>query len=454
MTLRLKLLALVLAIATVHAAEEDEQRRNVTRIGFGSCHKNKRSTTPPIWDVIQQDKPDIWVWTGDAMYPSGRDPQTGKKKHGPAEAEEMQQGFADMKERNATIGYKSFLAHNKNLKVYGSWDDHDYGGNDSGNSMPNRKERRDVFWEFLGYRPHSHDGVYHSVDIENGKVKLVLLDTRWFRDDHCIPSVAMSKIPMGNAIACFTRWLTAGLYLHKFAWLWGMSNCGEKSFLGEEQWKWLEETLLEARRNDMTEAILVVSSVQVFTTNPSMESWGHFPKEQERLWNLLQHHYSALSSDDEDKSSAPIFFLSGDVHHGEISGQAGYVEITSSGLTHHCGEPRIYGGMCEPLLSNFNKHRHSQEEYYIGLNYGMIDFDFDAHTVAFHIKNNVGSTVLSYTQSLDSQIVELGSYNDLPHTWDGHLIPLFVLVLLCLIGGFYAIGRIRTGGESKKPKGE
>jgi hypothetical protein len=51
-----------------------------------------------------------------------------------------------MKE-NGTIGYKDFLS-NANLKVYGTWDDHDYGGNDSGNSMPNRKERQDVFWEF------------------------------------------------------------------------------------------------------------------------------------------------------------------------------------------------------------------------------------------------------------------------------------------------------------------
>jgi alkaline phosphatase D len=355
-----------------------------------------------------------------------------------------------MKE-NGTIGYKDFLS-NANLKVYGTWDDHDYGGNDSGNSMPNRKERQDVFWEFLGYQPHSHDGVYHSVDIENGKVKLILLDTRWFRDDHCIPSLA-SKIPLGNAIACVTRWLTAGLYLHKLARLWGMSNCRDKQFLGEEQWKWLEETLLLARSSDKTEAIIIVSSVQVFTTNPSMESWGHFPKEQERLWNLLKHHYS--SGPDEGKTAAPVFFLSGDVHHGEISGQQGYMEITSSGLTHHCGQPKIYGGMCKPLLETFYKHRHSQDEYFVGLNYGLIDFDFDARTIAFQIKNNVGSTVLSYTQSLDSRIVGLGPYNDLPHTWNGHLIPLFIFVLLCLtVGVVYLQTIMRKRGERRKPKDE
>jgi hypothetical protein len=124
-------------------------------------------------------------------------------------------------------------------------------------------------------------------------------------------------------------------------------------------------------------------------------------------------------------------------------------------LTHHCGEPKIYGGMCKPLLKNFNKHRHSQDEYFVGLNYGLIDFDFDARTIAFLIKNNVGTTVLSYTQSLDSRIVGLGPYNHLPHTWNGHLIPLFVFVLLCLMVGVVSLQRIRRKRrERRKPKDE
>ena len=231
--------------------------RTTTRIGFGSCHKNKKSASPPIWDVITADRPNIWIWTGDTIYSSSkRDPVTGKKRYGPADPTELKLAFDEMK-MNRTIGYYDFLSNsNPRVEIYGTWDDHDYGGNDSGSGIPNREMRQNLFWDFLGYSRDSKrrqgsggssggDGVYHSVDLEDGKIQLILLDTRSFRQDHFIPSLAL-KIPLGNAIACFTRWLTAGLNLHKFAWLWGMKDCQGNEFLGEDQWKWLEDTLIHS----------------------------------------------------------------------------------------------------------------------------------------------------------------------------------------------------------------
>jgi hypothetical protein len=38
----------------------------------------------------------------------------------------------------------------------------------------------------------------------------------------------------------------------------------------------------------MLKVHVVVSGIQAFTTNPTLESWGHFPKELERLVNLLE----------------------------------------------------------------------------------------------------------------------------------------------------------------------
>lgn len=432
----------------IHVVGEDNAtvREERTRIAFGSCHKNKLAASPPIWDTIRVvEQPDIWIWTGDAIYPSNKDPKTGRKTYGPSQPLELQKEYEILKE-NSTVGYQAFL--NSPVEIYGTWDDHDYGGNDGGNSMPDKEMRKDAFWKFLGYTPHSHSGVYHSVDLENGRIQLLMLDTRWFRQDHCIPSLAL-KMPLGNAIACFTRWLSAGLNLDKFAWLWGVKDCKQNQFLGEEQWKWLEESLLSSSQSsDKREAIIIVSSVQVFTTNPVMESWGHFPKEQERLWNLLRRHYSMTST--------PVFFLSGDVHHAEISGQNGFTEITSSGLTHHCGQPKLYGHMCKPLLTHFNKHRHSPDEYYIGLNYGVIDLDWTKRTITFQIKDSFGSPVLSYSQGLNTDAVNLGVYKDLPQTWDGHLIPLFkfVMLSLSLLTGFLAQQRTRKKQKEKKMKKE
>ena len=216
----------------------------VTKVAFGSCHKNKKSAIPPIWNVIGKESINAWIWTGDAMYPSSRD-SMGKKRYGPAPPEELQKGLAEL-QTNATIGYSSNILHNKR-NVYGTWDDHDYGGNDMGVDMLDKEERKQIFVDFLGYgNAHDlqeHPGMYHAIDIND--LQLILLDTRWFRQDHCIKSAA-HVLPMGNAIACGTRWLTAGLSLHKLAWLWGSGHCQDNTILGQEQWDWLEETLLNS----------------------------------------------------------------------------------------------------------------------------------------------------------------------------------------------------------------
>ena len=74
--------------------------------------------------------------------------------------------------------------------------------------------------------------------------------------------------------------------------------------LGEKQWKWLELALQDSHADFHG----IISSIQILTTNPVVESWGHFPKEKERFFELLK------------KLDPPgLFFLSGDVHHGELS---------------------------------------------------------------------------------------------------------------------------------------
>jgi hypothetical protein len=97
-----------------------------TRIGFGSCHKNVKAASPPIWNVIDQDGPlDAWLWLGDAMYP----PKKSKwDRDGPVPPSAIEDGLLEIK-RNASIGYKDFLRRNHDgMVVAGVWDDHDFGG--------------------------------------------------------------------------------------------------------------------------------------------------------------------------------------------------------------------------------------------------------------------------------------------------------------------------------------
>ena len=124
----------------------------------------------------------------------------------------------------------------------------------------------------------------------------------------------------------------------------------------------------------------------------AVESWGHFPHSKRRLVSLLTR-----------LQPRGLAFLSGDVHHGEVShpllaqaqavaegrreqGSAapplataapavesperglpmsppgsplglGWVEVTSSGLTHTCADSLLTRWLCPQMLAAFSRHR-------------------------------------------------------------------------------------------------
>jgi alkaline phosphatase D len=407
------------------ALNSDATQRQVelSRIAFGSCHSrgafNKRLSTAnsgtnglsansTIWDAITSTvQPQAFLWTGDAIYPP-------MKIKGDTPINVMHEEYNQML-YNSMLGYATFV-NDTNLigGVHGIWDDHDYGGNDRGRELKQREERRDEYLDFLGVpksdaRRHRH-GLYSSIefgsDIENdantgktlrNKIKVIFLDTRWHREKHCIPSVGSSRyIPFGAIIACTTRWFTAGFDLPSHLPPSICPSQKENTVLGEEQWMWLEKQLTDSSAS----VHIIVSSIQVLTTNPVVESWGHFPAERSKLLKLL--------------NVVPgVMILSGDVHHAEISTTSNQhikrihhgtiVEVTSSGLTHSCSGPRIYGPLCEPILNLFSAHRFeggnikdvSAPSYYTGLNFGSINFDWDSRSFEVQVHNEYGDVILS-----------------------------------------------------------
>ncbi|KAL3794310.1 hypothetical protein HJC23_012435 [Cyclotella cryptica] len=407
---------------------------HLSRLAFGSCHSrgavDKRLSksrsnnngglvaNSTIWDVITATvEPQAFLWTGDAIYPP-------MKLKGDTPLDVMQDEYKQMM-TNETLGYANFR-RNQHLigGLHGVWDDHDYGGNDRGRELTDKKRRRDVYLDFLGVSRsdttrRQRRGLYSSVefgsDIEsnysthyahsderhNNKVKVIFLDTRWHREKHCIPSVGSNPyIPFGAIVACITRWITAGLDLPSYLPSWICSSRKLNAILGEEQWMWLEQEL----KGSSASVHIIVSSIQVLTTNPVVESWGHFPHEREKLLKLLN-------------TVSGVIILSGDVHHAEISTTSSHhltrsrihsnkgaiVEVTSSGLTHSCDGPKIYGPLCRPILNLFPSHRFeggnvkdvSLPSYYTGVNFGSIDFDWPSRSFEVNVHDEHGDVFLS-----------------------------------------------------------
>jgi alkaline phosphatase D len=307
---------------------------NRTIVAFGSCSKqyipNQRWT-----DILKQD-PDIWIWLGDNIYGDTHDMDVMKEK------------YADQK---SDTGYQMLLR--SQVKIIGTWDDHDYGVNDGGRYYSKKEESKKLFMDFLDIPPdhpiNDHDGVYQSYEytFDDHLLQIILLDTRYFRD-------TIYRNPLTRAY---------------------MPN--EKGdMLGEQQWQWLEQKLNEST----ADMILIGSSIQVIPEEQIYEKWANLPAARKRLFNLLQKY--------PDKR---VVFISGDRHIAEISEiyldglEYPLYDFTSSGLTHTWSRK----GM-EP-----NKYRVS--DFIIYLNYGLIIIDWEEekpHKITFQIKGE-GDTLLS-----------------------------------------------------------
>lgn len=444
----------------------------ISKLAFGSCHSRKAfdrlpsnpttantNTNATIWDVISAHQPDAFLWSGDAVYPP--------KKLGDADVNVLVEEYDQLRHNN-TLGYaRTMLPPSPTAPrggIHGTYDDHDYGGNDRGREMTGKSARRDAYLDFLGV-PTDHprrqrNGLYSSISFGTAprRVSVLFLDTRWGRDRHCIPSIA-ATVPLGAVISCVTRWISAGLNLPDI-----LPTCRNRRMLDEEQWAWLED---EVAQSD-AQVHIVVSSVQILTTNPVVESWGHFPEERARLLRLVN-------------GLPGLVMISGDVHHADISdalagvekkdistqpyqSRHGIVEVTSSGLTHSCTGP-FYGFMCSPILRAFSANRfrgiasdgnvasisNNGEYFYTERNYGTIDIEWtstenegeksDTAIMRVNIHDEVGSVVLSAgpmkvcssAGSANSAALSTRKLSQVKGCVDGHLRPFAEKIVLSLL---------------------
>ena len=233
--------------------------RQSKRLAFGSCFSFSNldkdvaanPTRKSIFTSISELAPSAFLWMGDLSYISG----------------DNVHGYDRIK------NYAPFVSLKSSTPTYGVWDDHDYGLNDAGKYLPGKHDRLQHFLDLFDVptsdieRRERRSGAYNSVKV--GNFLVIFLDTRYNRENHFLPSVGGWKhLPFAAVIAAFTRWCVVGLGL-------GANYSG--AVLGEEQWNWLEKMISEANNDESIDHTIVVSSIQVLTTNPIVESWGHFP---------------------------------------------------------------------------------------------------------------------------------------------------------------------------------
>jgi alkaline phosphatase D len=326
--------SLVLMAGLVHGAVDVVSQQPISKIAFGSC-SNPRNKDQSIYEGILRCKPDLFVFLGDNIYGDTSDMEVMRRKY---------------RQLGALQGYRKLK---KQTQVLATWDDHDYGTNDGGKSYPMRDESKKVFLDFFGEPPDSprrqRPGIYASYTFgpAGRRVQLILLDTRYFKDD--IPRHESKTLP----------------------WYSPVDDVG-KTLLGEEQWKWLEEQLqVEA------DVRILASSVQILAAEKGMESWGNFPHEQKRLFELLQ----------KTKANHTVA-ISGDVHFAELSkamiGTYPFYDLTSSGMTH--------------ATRSWHEAKNSFRvgEAMAELNAGLIEIDWEKALLSLNVINPRGEKLLEH----------------------------------------------------------
>lgn len=280
-------------------------------VGLGSCSHHQK-VQAILWQVIERD-PDVFIYLGDNIYGDTRD------------MEELQQKYDQL------AANPNFKALREQVPLLATWDDHDYGENDAGRYYPYKEASRAIFLDFWQEPAKSerrqHAGVYHSLFLEDAPLRLqvILLDTRTFRDDliHCEKKARAT---------------------HGYKNDYRPNPSPDSTFLGEEQWTWLEQQLKKP-----ADVRLIASSNQFGHRYNGWESWTNVPHEQTRFLKLIQQ-----------TGAQGVVFLSGDVHWGELSkwdnGITPYpiYDLTSSGLTQNWSDTEPNAHRIGPVVRQNN----------------------------------------------------------------------------------------------------
>lgn len=292
---------------------------NVTTVAFGSCSDQKRPQ--PLWDDIILQQPQVWIWLGDNIY---------------GDSENMDTLQAKYSRQKSNPEYQKLR---QSTSIIGVWDDHDYGVNDGGKEYPRRKESQQLMLDFLDVAPESplrkQEGAYsvHTYGHKGQRVKVILLDGRYFRD----PLKKQGKDNVPNPSG---------------------------DLLGEPQWQWLEQQLTASD----ADVHIIGCGIQFLPEDHPYEKWGNFPTSRKRLLDLIAR-----------TKPKGTLLISGDRHIAEVSKVTvpglGYelYDITSSGLT-HVSKPHE-----EP-------NRYRVGDMVAQLNYGLITINWDRKPLSATVK--------------------------------------------------------------------
>ena len=201
-------------------------------IGFGSCASDSKYPSQPIWTRIDDDGVEAVVLLGDTPYIDSTELDVQRRRY---------REFYSVPELAALLARVPF---------YATWDDHDFGKNDTDGNLAGKEFARRAFIEYPANPDYGsrRQGIYTK--FRRGPVEVFLLDTRWF--------AATEPSPFDEE---------------------------KTTLLGRAQWDWLRDGLASSSAPFKLIACGMVWNGAVRPNKP--DHWMSYPHEREALFRFL-----------------------------------------------------------------------------------------------------------------------------------------------------------------------
>ncbi len=248
-----------------------------------------------IFETIAARKPDLMLWVGDNTYTREGDWNT---KSGFHHRYTHTRSLAEMQALLASTHH------------YATWDDHDYGPNDSDRSFANKKTASETFfnfWPTLPGKPFDDGAICQTFQWND--CQFFMLDDRWF------------KAPNND-------------------------KDSTRPYFGDAQTNWL----LDALKYSKATFKIICSGGQILNSARVKENYSIFPVERRMLLDKITK-----------ANIAGLLFITGDRHHAELSklerpGTYPLFDLTTSPLTSGTNNPANEGNTLRVPETLFTGH--------------------------------------------------------------------------------------------------
>jgi alkaline phosphatase D len=321
----------------------------LTRIAVGSGLDQRQPM--PILQTILARKPQALILAGNAIDVDIKDPSTGKL---------MSTGLLIASAYGALDANLDFRVLKDSIPIYGVWGHRDCGLGGAGEELAIRAASKEAFLQFYGVSEGAararRDGVYDALAFgpEGQRVQIILLDTQSFRSP--------LKPASGNAGEVRSQ----------------PDGDVKKTMLGDEQWRWLEQQLIEP-----ADVRLIVSPIAVLSQAAGGARWNALPKERERLIEVLRRtgaQGAVLVSGDEGAAA---------VYKDDKALSYPLYELTPAALN-----------AAAPAAAPDEPDAARTDKLYRGDNFGIVEIDWQARAVNLELRAKTGDLLQGISMPL------------------------------------------------------